>query len=82
MESEIQVDDYKTLWPDTNRYGGSEAYYIRNDLSYNICFFTWKQKCFFVILLTNSKPVTGKKEVRKERRIAAQGLEALKQKAR
>ena len=36
LEPEIQIDDYKILRYDRNRHGGGVAFYIRNELSYNI----------------------------------------------
>ena len=36
LEPEIQTDDYKILRCDRNRHGGGAAFYIRNELSYNI----------------------------------------------
>ena len=59
LEPEIQIDDY-------NRHGvietdtGGVAYYIRNDLSYNILsiFPREIESIFFKILLPNSKPIT------------------------
>ena len=36
LEPEIQIDDNKILRCDRNRHGGGVAFYIRNDLSYNI----------------------------------------------
>ena len=36
LEPEIQTDDYKILQCDRNKHGSGVAFYIRNDLSYNI----------------------------------------------
>ena len=57
---EIQIDDYKILRCDRNRYGRGVACYIRNDLSYNILFaFPGEIESVFIkILLPNSKPIT------------------------
>ena len=60
MKPEIQIDDYKILRCNRNRYGGGVACYIRNDLSYNILsvFPREIESVFFEILLPNSKPIT------------------------
>ena len=60
LEPEIQIDDYKILRCDRNRYGSGVACYIRNDLSYNIIsvFPCEIESIFFEILLPNSKPIT------------------------
>ena len=60
LEPEIQIDDYKIFRCDRNRQGGGVAYYIRNDLNYNILsvFPREIESVFFEILLSNSKPIT------------------------
>ena len=60
LELEIQIDDYKILRCDRNRHGGVVAFYIRNELSYNILsvFPPEIESVFFEILLPNSKPIT------------------------
>ena len=51
LEPEIQIDDNKILRCDRNRHGGGVAFYIRNDLSYNISVFPHKiESAFFEIL--------------------------------
>ena len=51
LEPEIQIYDYKILRCDRNRHGGGVAFYIRNDLSYNISVFPHKiESAFFEIL--------------------------------
>ena len=35
LEQEISIDNYKILCCNSNRHGGGEACYIRNDLTYS-----------------------------------------------
>ena len=60
LEQEINIDNYKILRCDRNRFGGGVACYIRNDFNYNILpvFPREIKNIFFEILLPNSKPVT------------------------
>ena len=60
LEPEIQIYDYKILRCDRNRHRGVVAFYIRNELSYNILsvFPPEIESVFFEILLPNSKPIT------------------------
>ena len=53
------IDDYKIPRCDRNGHGGGVAWYIRNDLSYNILsvFPCEIENVFFKILLPNSKPI-------------------------
>ena len=59
LEQEINIDNYKILCCDKNRHSGWVAYYIRNDLSYNILSVFPREigNIFFEILLPNLKPV-------------------------
>ena len=59
LEQEINIDNYKILLCDRNRYGGGVACYIRNDLSFDILsvFPCEVENIFIEFLLPNSKPV-------------------------
>ena len=56
LTSETQIDGYDLLHCDRNRHGRGVACYIRNDLSYNVKSYFFKdiEKIFFELLKSNT----------------------------
>ena len=59
LETEISIENYKTLDFDENRLRGGVAYYVKNVLIYNLlsAFPFEIENIFFENLLPNSKPI-------------------------